>query len=157
MLLSSKIANQESHAQAFVQMFEDAPRGSRLLFQHALCPLTQPQPPISVLEKLLRRAREISGVTDSDGSVGTEEKGRDIAEILHVWSEQNGLTPESRFEQVVTTRRNEAAAHKDDVCQLEDPRQLADRVEQQNLRRFKLRCELRVSGFERGAAHEAQS
>ena len=70
--------------------------------------------------------------------------------------EHNGLAGECRLEQVVAAGGNKAAADKDDVRQLEDSRQLADCVEQENLRRIELRRKSLVGGFESRTTNEAQ-
>src|SRR5205823_680134 len=137
-------------------MSQDSFGGSGLAFDQPLCRLAHPAPAVGVVEKLQADPSELLPVADLNCGARFQEQTGDVAEVLHVRPERNGLAGECRLEQVVAAGGNEAAAYKDDVRQLEDSRQLADRVEQENLRRLELRRQFLVGGFESRTTNEAQ-
>src|SRR3989454_1993627 len=137
-------------------MLQAPPGGSGLAFDQPLCRLAHPAPAVGVVEELQADPSELLPVADLNCGPRLEEQTGDVAEVLHVRPEHNGFARECRLEQVVAAGGNEAAADKHDVRQLEDSSELADRVEQENLRRLELRCQLLAGGFESRTANEAQ-
>ena len=71
-------------------------------------------------------------------------------EVLHVGAKDDGFAVDGRLEDVVSALIDEAAAHKDDGRDLKDVRELANRIEDDDIR-----TRLRVDG-QFGAPNDAK-
>ena len=66
---------------------------------------------------------------DLDRGAVVEERPRDLREVLHVRTEHDRLAEDRRLEDVVASRVDQAAADEDRGRDLEELRELADGVE----------------------------
>src|SRR5204862_8194106 len=101
-------------------MLQDSPGGSRLPFDQPLCRLAHPAPAFGVVQKLQADPSELLPVADLNCGAGLQEQAGDVAEVMHVRHEHNGIVGEGRLEQDVASGGNYAATEQYDVRHLED-------------------------------------
>ena len=97
-----------------------------------------------IVEQAGNGVGERGGVGDIEAGFGGPEIVGNRLEIFHVGSQNHGLAEEGGLEDVVAAASGESAAHENDVGDGEEAAQLADGVEQEDVRV--------CVGGERGAA-----
>src|SRR4029453_11502799 len=94
--------------------------------------------PNRIADQAEHRLLEFSGCSDLDGGAIAEKRFRNLAEVLHMWTEDDRLSVQGGFEDVVTAGRNKATADEDDSRDLIQLCELPDGVEDEDRKSTRL-------------------
>ena len=109
-----------------------------------------------IAQQLEQRALELAPRSHLHGGAVVEKRARNLGEVVHVRTKDNWLPEDRRFEDIVATSVDEAAADEDDCRDLEELGKLADGVEDDDVvARFGIDAELGPArDVPSGAAHQ---
>ena len=109
----------------------------------------QSRAPHRIVHQRENRIMQLALAMHLNRSAIGDERVRDLAEVLHVRTKDDRLAVNGRLEDVVSTRRNEAAADENGGGDLIELRQLANRVEDHRIR-LRLRIDRQLAAADRG-------